>query len=67
MHRDAEKSPPPVKAGHGSMLVSEDPTTGAEVWSGEIGDAAVEVAAARAAFPAWAAHSNSYRIEALRR
>jgi len=67
MHRDAEKSPPPVKAGHGSMLVSEDPTTGAEVWSGEIGDAAAEVAAARAAFPAWAAHSNSYRIEALRR
>ena len=67
MSRDAEESPRLAKAGHGSMLVSEDPTTGAEVWSGEIGDAAAEVATARAAFPAWAAHSNSYRIEALRR
>src|SRR6476661_3424324 len=41
--------------------------TRAQIWSGTIGDAATEVAAARAAWPAWAAHSNSYRIEALRR
>ena len=38
-------------------LVSTEPATGAEVWSGEIGDAAAEVAAARAAWPEWAAHS----------
>ena len=48
-------------------LVSTDPATGAELWSGKLGDAAAEVAAARAAWPAWAAHSNAYRIEALRR
>jgi succinylglutamic semialdehyde dehydrogenase len=54
---------------HGMVkhLVSTEPATGAEIWSGEIGDAALEVAAARAAFPAWAAHSIAYRIEALRR
>ncbi|MEO7240516.1 MAG: succinylglutamate-semialdehyde dehydrogenase [Sphingomicrobium sp.] len=48
-------------------LVSSDPATGAEVWSGAIGDAATEVAVARAGWPAWAAHSISYRIEAVRR
>jgi succinylglutamic semialdehyde dehydrogenase len=48
-------------------LVSLDPATGAQVWSGEIGDAAGEVAAARAAWPEWAAHSVAYRIEAVRR
>ncbi|HYI42505.1 MAG TPA: aldehyde dehydrogenase family protein, partial [Sphingomicrobium sp.] len=48
-------------------LVSFDPATGAEIWSGTIGDAAAEVAAARAALPEWAAHSVSYRCEALRR
>jgi succinylglutamic semialdehyde dehydrogenase len=48
-------------------LVSTDPATGAELWSGKLGDAGAEVAAARAAWPAWAAHSNAYRIEALRR
>ena len=48
-------------------LVSTDPSTGEEIWSGDVGDAAAEVAAARAAWPAWAAHSVSYRIEALRR
>src|SRR3954467_389897 len=50
-----------------AKLISFDPATGKEVWSGEIGDAASEVAAARAAWPAWAAHSNAYRIEAVRR
>src|SRR5206468_3194963 len=48
-------------------LVSTDPATGEEVWSGAIGDASAEVAAARAAWPAWAAHSHGYRIEAVRR
>ena len=68
MHREAKEDPVPVvHSGHGATLASEDPATGAELWSGEVGDAAAEVAAARAAFPAWAAHSNAYRIEALRR
>jgi succinylglutamic semialdehyde dehydrogenase len=48
-------------------LVSTEPATGAEIWSGPIGDAAAEVAAARAAWPEWAAHSATFRIEALRR
>lgn len=48
-------------------LVSTNPATGEEVWAGPTGDAAAEVAAARAAWPAWAAHSHAYRIEALRR
>src|SRR4051794_5568838 len=50
-----------------AKLISFDPATGKEVWSGKVGDAAAEVAAARAAWPAWAAHSNAYRIEAVRR
>ena len=49
------------------MLTSTNPATGEDVWSGEIGDASAEVAAARAAWPAWAAHSHAYRIEAIRR
>jgi succinylglutamic semialdehyde dehydrogenase len=48
-------------------IVSTEPATGNQLWSGERGDAAAEVAAARAAFPEWAAHSLSYRSEALRR
>src|SRR6476661_8164326 len=48
-------------------LVSMDPSTGKQIWSGKIGDAAAEVAAARAAWPEWAAHSHAYRIEAVRR
>jgi succinylglutamic semialdehyde dehydrogenase len=50
-----------------ARIISTEPATGAEVWSGEAGDAATEVAAARAAFPEWAAHSIAYRIEAIRR
>ena len=49
------------------LLKSYEPATGAELWSGPIGDAAAEVAVARAAWPEWAAHSIAYRIEALRR
>ena len=48
-------------------LVSTEPATGAVLWSGEVGDAAAEVAAARAAWPEWASHSLAYRIETLRR
>lgn len=48
-------------------LVSTEPATGNELWSGEVGDAAAEVATARSGWPAWAAHSAAYRMEALRR
>jgi succinylglutamic semialdehyde dehydrogenase len=48
-------------------LTSYDPATGKQIWSGKIGDAAAEVAAARAAFPEWVAHSLAYRMEAMRR
>jgi succinylglutamic semialdehyde dehydrogenase len=48
-------------------LVSTEPATGTEIWSGEIGDAAAEVAAARTASGPWAAHSLAYRSEAVRR
>ena len=50
-----------------NSLTSINPATGEEIWSGKVGDPAAEVAAARAAQPAWAAHSLSYRVEALRR
>ena len=68
MHRQS-KNPADVveRTGPAGTLVSTDPATGAELWSGKLGDASAEVAAARAAWPAWAAHSNAYRIEALRR
>ncbi len=48
-------------------ITSTEPATGKEIWSGETGDAAAEVAIARAAFPEWAARSTAYRFEALRR
>ncbi len=48
-------------------LVSTNPATDEEVWSGAIGDPSAEVAQARAAWPAWAAHSVAYRVEAVRR
>jgi succinylglutamic semialdehyde dehydrogenase len=68
MHRQVDESAEVVdRAAVPEMLVSTDPATGEEVWSGEIGDAAAEVAAARAAWPAWAAHSVAYRMEAVRR
>ena len=50
-----------------ATLTSTDPATGEEVWTGTVGDAAKEVATARAAWPEWAAHSNAYRIETIRR
>jgi succinylglutamic semialdehyde dehydrogenase len=68
MHGQVEESTPAGDpAGMTGTLVSTNPATGEHVWSGEIGDAAAEVATARAAWPAWAAHSHAYRIEAVRR
>jgi succinylglutamic semialdehyde dehydrogenase len=68
MHQRVENRSDEVEsAGVKSTLISTDPSTGKKVWSGTIGDAAAEVAAARAAWPSWAAHSHAYRIEALRR
>jgi succinylglutamic semialdehyde dehydrogenase len=68
MHRQVDERAPVVnRASVTETLVSTNPATGEVVWSGETGDAAAEVAAARAAWPAWAAHSHAYRIEAVRR
>jgi succinylglutamic semialdehyde dehydrogenase len=48
-------------------LVSTEPATADELWSGDVGDAPLEVAAARAAWPEWASQSVSFRTETLRR
>lgn len=48
-------------------IISTEPATGAEIWSGPVGDAEKEVAIARAAWPEWAAHSISSRMETMRR
>jgi succinylglutamic semialdehyde dehydrogenase len=50
-----------------NQLISIDPATGEEVWRGKIGDAAVEVAIAREAFPSWSRRPLPYRIETIRR
>ncbi|WP_114226563.1 MULTISPECIES: succinylglutamate-semialdehyde dehydrogenase [Sphingomonas] len=49
------------------LLISHEPATGAELWSGPLGDPAQEVAIAREAWPEWAAKSVGYRSETLRR
>ena len=68
MHRQLDETAGGVnRAGVAEALVSINPATGEQLWSGTPGDAAAEVAAARAAWPAWAAHSHAYRIEAIRR
>jgi succinylglutamic semialdehyde dehydrogenase len=68
MHQEADPRTDKAKREPGrGLLASHDPATGEQIWSDEIGDAAAEVAAARAAWPAWAAHSVAYRIEAMRR
>jgi succinylglutamic semialdehyde dehydrogenase len=48
-------------------LESTNPSTGELVWSGTLGDAATEVALARAAFPSWAARPLDDRVAVLRR
>ena len=50
-----------------ATLISCEPATGEELWRGECGDAAVEVAAARAAAPEWAMRSQEVRAETMRR
>lgn len=67
MHRQLDEVGQVVNRASVVKLVSTNPATGDEVWSGETGDPAAEVIAARAAWPAWAAHSHAYRIEAVRR
>src|SRR3954453_5324689 len=68
MHRRVDdRSDVTEGPGGTAKLISFDPATGKEVWSGKVGDAAAEAAAARAAWPARAAHSNAYRIGAGRR
>jgi succinylglutamic semialdehyde dehydrogenase len=68
MHRQLdEKTVVVERASVPHTLTSTNPATGEVIWSGRIGDPATEVAAARAAQPAWAAHSLAYRVEALRR
>ena len=49
------------------QLISTEPATGANIWNGKIGDAGAEVAAARAAWPEWAAHSVAFRVETMNR
>jgi succinylglutamic semialdehyde dehydrogenase len=47
-------------------LISYEPATGVELWRGEAGGVDHAVAAAREAWPLWAAASLSHRIEKLR-
>jgi succinylglutamic semialdehyde dehydrogenase len=49
-----------------SQLVSFEPATGAELWRGPMSDVDAEVAAARAAWPRWAAAPLAERIERVR-
>ena len=67
MHQQLNEQERVTERPGSGTLVSIDPTTGEEIWSGKIGDAAAEVAIARAGWPAWAAHSVAYRVEAVRR
>jgi len=66
-HQADQKSKVTDVARAPGSLTSTDPATGENVWSGQLGNAEAEVASARAAWPAWAAHSLAYRIETLRR
>ncbi|HET9427292.1 MAG TPA: succinylglutamate-semialdehyde dehydrogenase [Allosphingosinicella sp.] len=48
-------------------LTSIEPATGAVLWTGAVGDPNAQVAAARAAWAAWAAKPFGVRVETLRR
>src|SRR5690349_7000024 len=48
-------------------LVSIEPATAEKIWSGKIGNAGAEVAAARAGWAEWASQSLAFRTETLRR
>src|SRR4051794_21733590 len=67
MHRQVKQPEVVTRKPAPGDLTSTDPATGKVIWAGKPGDASAEVAAARAAWPAWAAHSHAYRIEAVRR
>src|SRR5690242_14173332 len=67
MHRQLDEGGEVVNRAGVVKLVSTNPATGEEIWSGETGDPLTEVGAARSAWPAWAAHSHAYRIESVRR
>ncbi|MGF7155806.1 succinylglutamate-semialdehyde dehydrogenase [Novosphingobium gossypii] len=56
-------SPPDSKA----QIVSHDPSTGAEVWRGDVADVDDVVSRARRAWPSWAAQPLSTRMELMRR
>lgn len=48
-------------------LTSFEPATGAQIWTGAVGDAETEVALARAAWAGWASRPLAVRVETLRR
>ena len=49
------------------ILTSTEPATGETLWTGETGDCDSAIAAARAAWPPWAARPFAVRVETLRR
>jgi succinylglutamic semialdehyde dehydrogenase len=49
------------------MLISTEPATGAQLWSGPVGDTDAEVARARAAWASWASRPLTNRMETMRR
>lgn len=59
-------SPEPEEA-MAASVTSIEPATGRTLWTGEIGDADAEVAAARSAWAGWASRPLSVRIESMRR
>jgi succinylglutamic semialdehyde dehydrogenase len=50
-----------------ATLLSHNPATGEEVWRGTIGDADAQVAAAREAWPTWAALPFAERVNVIKR
>lgn len=50
-----------------SELISVEPATGAELWRGPHGDVDAEVAAARDAWPEWAAMAFAKRVDLIKR
>lgn len=50
-----------------SEIISRDPSTGAELWRGDVGDVGEIAARARRAWPTWAAQPLATRMELVRR
>lgn len=61
MSESADQTPPET------TIVSIEPATGNEVWTGEIGDVDIAVGTAREAWFAWAAEPLAVRMELMRR